>query len=151
MKIFLGADHRGFRLKEQIKNWLIEAGIEFEDLGASDYVPDDDYPDYAFTVCDKVLENQTDFRGVLFCGSGGGMTLAANKVRGIRAAEGNSVDDVIHNRSHNNLNVLIIAADDTNFLSAKNMIQAFMATEFTPESRYQRRIDKITGREHIRG
>jgi RpiB/LacA/LacB family sugar-phosphate isomerase len=146
MKIFLGSDHRGFALKEQVKNWLISSEHDAVDCGNTIHDPDDDFPDYAFLVSDKVI-SEIGSLGILVCGSGGGMTIAANKVKGIRAAEATNVNNVIHNRSHNNINILVLSADDTNFSNCRMMIESFLDTEYSPEARFERRIAKISSRE----
>jgi ribose 5-phosphate isomerase B len=146
MKIYLGSDHRGFNLKEQVKNWLISEGREVVDCGNTVHDPADDFPDFAFLTSDKVA-GETGSRGVLFCGSGGGMTISANKVKGIRAAEATNVNNVIHNVTHNNINILVISADDTNFPDTRKFVEAFIDSEYAPEERFERRIAKMASRE----
>lgn len=160
MKIYLGADHRGFVLKEEIKPWLISKGHEVIDCGNSVYDKEDDFPDFAFVVADHVaagtLKSPT-FQGVysnfpaafgiVLCGSGGGMEIAANKIRGIRASTAITVDEVRHNRKHNNLNILVISSDSTSPEDAKKMIEAFLTIPFEPEERFIRRLKKIEERE----
>ena len=106
--IYLGTDHRGFKLKEKIKEWLSEWGHEFEDLGNTVYDKGDDYPDFASAVARKVTENPRENRGILLCGSGVGMDIAANKFKGVRSALVWSDDEelVKHSRLDDGTNVL---------------------------------------------
>src|SRR3989344_5278018 len=104
MTIFLGADHRGFHLKERLKSWLEARGDSFEDLGATAFDPDDDYVDFAVAVAKKVAEVPEYNRGLLICGSGVGMDIAANKVKGIRATVAWNPDVAKQARSHGDIN-----------------------------------------------
>jgi len=147
MEIILGADHRGFLLKDNVKEWLISEGNSVIDLSGNTHDPQDDFPDIAFGVSDKVAATPGAF-GILFCGSGGGVAIAANKVHGIRAAVGVQPEDVIHNRDHNNINVLAIASDFTSFDEAKALIDVFLKTPFDASvPRFARRLAKISARE----
>ncbi|MCB9813305.1 MAG: RpiB/LacA/LacB family sugar-phosphate isomerase [Pseudomonadales bacterium] len=146
-KIFLGSDHGGFELKEKIKGWLNEWAYEFEDLGASELDPDDDYPKYAFAVAKKVasLENSL---GILACRSGGGMVIAANKVKGIRAEVAYDIRSAIHAKENNNVNVISIPADWTNENEQKQILRSFLATSFSQSQRHIRRIAEISSYEN---
>ena len=143
MKVFLGADHRGFELKEKLKEWLTANGYEVHDLGADRLEPDDDYPDFAVAVAERVAADPLNRRGVLLCGSGGGMDVAANKVRGIRASVAWSVDAAAHARSRDNVNVVSIAADWTPPETAKEVVRVFLETAFGGAERDVRRLGKI--------
>jgi len=162
--IFLGADHGGFVIKEQIKRWLIEElpdQYEVHDLGATDLDPADDYPQFAFAVAQRVAEGQdslSDFSetsallpayGVLFCRSGGGMSIAANKVAGIRAVPVYSVQEAKHAREHNNTHILSVAADWNSVEEIKEIITTFLFTPFSLESRHIARIQQISAFEKI--
>lgn len=142
MKIYIGADHRGFELKAKIKKYLYENNYEFEDLGALNLNPDDDYPVYAELVGKKVQANPDSF-GILLCGSGVGVEVAANKFDEVRAATGNSVDQVKAGRHDDNMNVLVIASDFTDETKAKDLTKAFLETEFGNEKRFNRRLAEI--------
>ena len=144
MKVFLGADHRGFELKEKLKEWLKDTGRAVEDMGASKLDPPDDYPDFAFAVAEKVAENPRENRGVLFCGSGAGMDVAANKVRGIRATVAWSREAAEHVRSHDDVNIISVAADWTLPETAREIVKTFLETPFSREERHVRRLKKIT-------
>ncbi len=157
----IGADHVGLKLKEQLKKYLIKKKIAYEDAGAYSLDKDDDYPDYAEKVAKKVSK-ENDF-GILLCGSGTGMAIAANKIKGIRAAVGYSLDEVILARKHNAINVLClnsidykgiakklktgktlldIKAKSANFNEIIKMIDAFLNTDFEG-GRHERRLLKI--------
>jgi ribose 5-phosphate isomerase B len=142
MKIYLGADHRGYGLKEKIAKWLFEWGYEFNDLGAEHLDPNDDYPVYAEKVAAMVGANQGSL-GILLCGSGVGVEVAANKVDGVRAAIGKSPDQVKAGRSHDDMNVLVLAADYTQEKEANKMLKAFLKTKFAAKSRFKKRLEEI--------
>ena len=108
MKIFIGADHRGYPLKEALEAYLLEKGHTIEDKGAFELNPTDDYPDFAYPVAKAVAEDPSA-RGILLCGSGMGMDVVANKVRGVRATVGYSKDAIHHARAHDDINVITLA------------------------------------------
>lgn len=140
MKIFLGADHRGFPLKEEIKGWLLEWKEEFEDLGNEKLDPVDDFPDYAIKVGEKVVSEKG--LGILLCGSGG-MALTANKFKGIRAAEVWNIKATKHAKAHDDINVLVLPADFVTKDQAKEMIRVWLDTPVKSEEKYIRRLNKI--------
>ena len=141
MKLAIGSDHAGFQLKERLKEALLTQGHTVEDLGtqSTDSV---DYPDYAAQVSREVTEGRAE-RGILVCMTGMGMAIAANKVKGIRAALGVNADEVGFTRKHNNANVLTFGARYTRPEDAIEMAHVFLDTEFEG-GRHQRRIDKIS-------
>jgi ribose 5-phosphate isomerase B len=144
MKIAIGADHAGFALKEELRVRLAAAGLDVEDFGTNS--PDStDYPDYAAAVAGAVSQGRAD-RGILVCYTGIGMSMAANKVRGIRAAVGISADEVQLTRAHNDANVLTLGAKYTSADEAARLIDAFLNTEFEG-GRHARRVGKITSLE----
>lgn len=147
MKVYIGADHRGFHLKEQLKPWLIKEGHEVVDCGNTTYDKGDDFPDFTFSVSDRVAK-EPESRGIIICGSGGGVTIVANKVAGIRCTMGVHVAEVKHNRIHNDINILSIGADHTTEFIAKKLITAFLTTSFDPQERFVRRLEKIKEREN---
>jgi len=142
MIIYLGADHRGFELKNQIKNWLQVAGHQIEDMGAQEHTLHDDYPDYAKSVALKVAENQGS-RGVLICGSGAGVNIVANKIKDIRSVLGFNLEQVKAARNDDNVNIISLASDYTLPDDAKILIDAFLSTAYDPTDNHARRIDKI--------
>ncbi len=146
MKIFIGADHRGFHLKQLLAPWLVKQGHKVVDCGNTTYEPGDDFPDFTFAVADRVAL-EAGSRGIILCGSGGGVTIVANKVAGIRCTMGVHVSEVKHNRSHNDINVLSIGADHTTEFIAKKLIKVFLTTPFDPQERFVRRLGKIGERE----
>jgi ribose 5-phosphate isomerase B len=145
VRVALGADHRGFALKEELKRWLAARGHEIVDFGpaSADRV---DYPDYAFKVADAVVRHQAD-RGILICSTGIGMSIAANKVRGVRAALADSVRLARLSREHNDANVLCLGADFVSAAEARRIVSAWLRTEFAG-GRHSRRVRKLgrTGR-----
>ncbi|MBI2057713.1 MAG: RpiB/LacA/LacB family sugar-phosphate isomerase [Candidatus Yanofskybacteria bacterium] len=142
--IYLGADHRGYELKEKIKQWLADWGYEFEDCGAFEYDKDDDYPDFARVVAEKVHQGSTLMdRGILICGSGIGVCVAANKTKGIRAGTAASPGQVKASVGDEDLNVLCLSSDYVDESIIRNIIKTFLETKFSGEERHKRRIDKI--------
>jgi ribose 5-phosphate isomerase B len=142
MKIFIGADHRGFELKEKIAQWLFEMDHAFWDLGATILDPHDDYTKYAEDVASLVAKTEGS-RGILLCGSGVGVEVVANKFDGIRAGIGESVLQVEAGRNDDDMNVLVIATDFTSEKDAKAMLIAFLETKFSGKARYERRLEEI--------
>jgi ribose 5-phosphate isomerase B len=140
MKIALGSDHAGFELKEKIKHKLQAESITVDDRGTHS-ADSCDYPDYAQAVADEVAAHGADF-GILVCGTGIGMSMAANKVPGIRAARVVSVSDAELSRGHNDANVLTLGARITGDEEAFKIIDKWLATSFAG-GRHGRRVDKI--------
>jgi ribose 5-phosphate isomerase B len=141
MKIAIGADHAGFELKNQLGDVLRQGGHEVCDFGTNSS-DSTDYPDYAVRVGKAVASGAAE-RGVLVCGSGAGMSIAANKVRGVRAALGVSLEEVRLTRAHNNLNILTLGARFTDPAKARELVQAFLETPFDG-GRHERRVAKIS-------
>ena len=139
-KIAIGCDHAGYELKEYLKNYLIENGIEIKDHGT--FSEDStDYPDYAHMVASSVA-NKKVFAGVLICGSGNGISMAANKHSGIRAALCWEVEIAKLARQHNDANILSLPARFISKDSAKEIVKIFLEEEFEG-GRHQRRVSKI--------
>lgn len=141
--LYIGADHRGYNLKEILKTHLKESGFDFEDLGAQELIIDDDYPDYAALVASKVSENPLENRGILICGSGVGVDVVANKFKGIRSALGFNPEQVKASRHDDDTNVLALASDFLNEDSAEEIVKIWLETDFGQDDRYIRRLDKI--------
>lgn len=139
-KIIIGSDHGGFKLKEKIKNYLEELDYEYEDVGTDDD-KSSDYPDFAKKVAEKVAE--TDGRGILICGTGIGMSMAANKVEGIRAVLAYDEFTAKMSREHNNSNVLCLGERTTKEGMAKKIVKIWLETGFSKDERHHRRVDKI--------
>lgn len=140
MKIAIASDHGGFELKDSMVEYIKSLGNEIMDLGtnSADSV---DYPDYAKKVCEEIQQGNSDL-GILICGTGIGMSLAANKFEGIRAACVSDVYSAKMSRNHNNANVLCIGARVIGDEVAKLIIKTFLENEFEA-GRHQRRVDKI--------
>lgn len=145
MKVAIGSDHRGYALKERIAALLRKIGHEAVDLGAESE-ESADYPDYAFRVAEKVASGEVE-RGILVCGSGIGMSIAANKVKGVRAALCRTVDDARMTRMHNDSNVLTLAEKSMEDPEIEELIRVWLDTPFDG-GRHQRRLDKIIGYEN---
>jgi len=144
MRVALGSDHAGFELKERLKAFLDGLRVACDDCGCPSPDPVD-YPDVAVTVARKVVDGKAD-RGILVCGTGIGMAIAANKIAGIRAAPACSVEAVTMGRRHNDLNVLALGGRITPDDAAFAFVRAFLDTPFDG-GRHQRRVDKISALE----
>jgi ribose 5-phosphate isomerase B len=140
MKIAIGADHRGYEFKNKIKSWLQSRRHSVLDCGTNSE-ESCDYPLLAYAVAKAVQQGQAD-RGILFCNSGIGMAIAANKLKGIRAALCHNADSAALSRQHNNANVLVLAASEIGE-NAPQIIEAWLTAEFEG-GRHARRVDQIT-------
>jgi ribose 5-phosphate isomerase B len=143
MIIYIGADHKGFYLKEALKQSLKDDGYEIIDLGDSEEKKDDDYPDFARAVAEKVAGTGGEVRGIVICGSGIGVDVVANKFSGVRSALAISADQVRDGRHDDDVNVLSLAADFTKPEDALGIVKVFLSTPFKKEERYSRRLGKI--------
>jgi len=148
IKIYLGSDHAGFKLKERIKLWLDKEKIFYEDLGNLQLEIDDDYPIYAAKVARAVVKGKS--KGFLFCGSAEGVCIAANKVKGIRAVNPAGVIQTRFAREHEDANILCLAGGGTRkrqpavpLRKAKKMIKTFLNTNFSGAARHKRRLLEI--------
>ncbi|MBI4454190.1 ribose 5-phosphate isomerase B [Candidatus Woesearchaeota archaeon] len=138
----LGSDHGGYKLKESLKKYFDKKGIAYKDFGC--YNEESvDYPDYADKVVKEILKKEYN-RGVLICGTGIGISIRANRYKGIRAAKCNSVFDAEMSRKHNDANILVMGERTTSLPSAKKIFDAWYSTEFEG-GRHQRRVDKLDG------
>ena len=142
MLILIGADHRGFKLKEDLRAYLSGKGYEVADLGNQTLDETDDYTDFAIAVGLAVSRNPAA-RGILACGSGAGMAVTANKFKNVRASLGFSTDQIFDARSDDDLNVLVLAANFTSSAEARKITDVFLATPFQEEERHHRRLEKI--------
>jgi ribose 5-phosphate isomerase B len=140
VRIAIGSDHAGYQLKEAIKARLLASGTEVDDVGTTSEASVD-YPDYAADVARRVAAGASD-RGILICGTGIGMAMAANKVNGIRAASVIDLESARLGREHNDANVLALGARITATELALDIVQTFLDTPFAG-GRHQRRIDKV--------
>ena len=162
--IFIGADHRGYNLKEVLKIYLKELSLECEDLGAKKFNPEDDYPDFVIPVAKAVAGNPLA-RGIIIGGSGQGEAICANKFSGVRAVvfngnpkeekgeslnpkKGLPLDEIILSREHNDANILSLGARFLNFDETKEAVSKWLATPFSKEERHIRRLSKIENLRH---
>ena len=143
MKVVIGSDHGGYLLKEELKKALQELSIEYEDYGVDNNNVSVDYPDIAQVVCNKIIGNKAD-KAILICGTGIGMSIAANKINGIRAALCNDV----FSAEHNNANVLCLGERVIGAGLAKMILINWLNTEFTA-GRHEKRVDKLTSLEEV--
>jgi len=145
MKIGIISDHRGYELRKEIINELKD--YELVDLGTEETDSEVvDYPDYAFLLGEQLTRGEFDF-GIAICGSGIGISIALNKVQGIRSAKVDSINDVIATRSDNDANVIAFSAE-TSLTQAVEYIKTFINTPFSGLERHRRRINKITSYEN---
>ena len=140
MRIAIGSDHAGYRLKETIKSSLLDSGHAVEDAGTGSEASVD-YPDFAAAVARRVVSGAVD-RGILICGTGIGMAMAANKVDGARAASVGDLESARLSREHNDANILTLGARITQPDLALAIVRVFLETPFLG-GRHQRRVDKI--------
>ncbi len=139
-KIFLSSDHGGFELKEKVKNFLINNNIHLEDLGCKSLEPVD-YPDYA-KILSKRLKKENKSIGILFCGTGIGISMAANRFSHVRAALCTSVEMASKSRKHNDANVLVLGGRILEEKLALEIVNEFLYTNFEA-GRHSLRVDKI--------
>lgn len=144
--LYLTSDHGGFKLKQTIADYLKQNKIPFEDVGPHELVPTDDFPDYAILAGKKVAENPAN-RGIFICWTGQGMCIAANKIKGLRAIVGYSIDSAEWGRLHNDANVICLAGKVLSEDHANAIIQKFLDTNFENAERLVRRNEKINNLE----
>lgn len=143
MRIYIGADHRGFELKEEIKGWLVENGYEVEDIGNFAFDPEDDYVDFALKVAESIEGGEGIARGILLCGSGHGVDIVANRFTHVRAILGFNDQVTIQGREHEDANVLILPAEWTTSEEAIKRVELFLQTEKSEAIRHVRRRARI--------
>lgn len=141
MRIAVGSDHAGYPLKEHLASWLAESGHAVYDLGAHSADPVD-YPDFAAAVAQAVLDGRAD-RGIIVCGSGAGAAIAANKLKGIRAAVAHDTYTAHQMVEHDDVNVLSLGARVVGQALAEDLVRTFIEAKFTRDERHVRRLDKI--------
>jgi len=142
MKIFLASDHRGFEQKEIVFSWLKEAGFEVQDLGNDHFDPQDDFVDFASLAGHEVAKDDKA-KAVIFCGSGAGVNIAANKIKGVRASLAWTPSQAEAARGDDDLNTLVIAADFLEVETTLQLVEVFLQTKFKGEERHVRRLGKI--------
>jgi ribose 5-phosphate isomerase B len=139
--LYIASDHAGFQLKEEIDEYLESLGYKFEDLGAYEMDPHDDYPDFALAVAKKVVE--TGGNGILICGTGQGVCLAANKVKGIIAVQAHDEFTARAAKEHLDSNILCLGGRVLDAETAKKIVKIWLETDFSGEERHERRLEKV--------
>ena len=152
MKIYIGTDHAGFEMKEELKPFLEELGHEVIDQGASEYNENDDYPDFIIPVAQAVSSDK-EAKGIILGGTGQGEAIAANRINGVRAVVFNGQyephggrivpDEIIMSREHNDANIISLGARFLTADEAKRAITKWLATPFSEDERHVRRLQKI--------
>lgn len=147
--IYIASDHAGFKLKKEITSFLKKSNIKFIDIGPHIYDESDDYPDFIIPAAQKVAKSQEN-KGIILGGSGQGEAIAANKVKGIRAAVfyGGSKKIVSLSKTHNNANILSLGARFINSKDCIKIIKLWLETDFSKDKRHERRINKINNFEN---
>ncbi len=141
--IYISSDHAGFELKEKIKDFLENKEINLKDLGPKEYIENDDYPDYAIPLAQKVVDDD-NARGILICGNGVGVCIAANKVKGARAGIACNSWMAKTMREDDNTNIICLPARDIKQQEAAEIIETWMETSFSSAKRHKRRLKKIS-------
>jgi ribose 5-phosphate isomerase B len=142
VKVAIGADHGGFKLKEELKELLNTTGKQVIDVGAHRYNPDDDFPDIAIAVARQVADGKAE-RGIIICGSGVGACVTANKIKGIRASVCHDLYSASQGVEHDDMNVLCLGGRIIEPELAKDLVYAFLKASYINEGKYKRRVDKI--------
>ncbi|KXK08453.1 MAG: Ribose-5-phosphate isomerase B [Microgenomates bacterium OLB22] len=142
MKVFIGADHRGFEYKGELVSWLSSQGHEVVDEGADTFMQDDDYTSYAAAVA-KSVRRDPSARGVLLCGSGVGVSIMANRMKGVRCALGFQEEQVRHAVTNDHANVLAVASEFTTLEQVQRLCEVFLSTDYTMDPRYIRRTEAL--------
>lgn len=145
--IYIGSDHAGFEVKEAVKDYLASIGMLYKDMGPYEFIKEDDYPLFAFDVAEAAAREPFSL-GILICSSGVGMTIAANKVKGARAACIQSVEAARLAKEHNNCNVLVLDKLTFNEKIDFEIIKTFIFTGFSQEERHIRRLKQISDYEN---
>lgn len=146
MRIALGADHAGYDLKEVIAKQLHAADHELIDVGAYSFDPQDDYPDFALAVAEKVRQGEAA-RGIIICGSGVGACIAANKLKGVRAALCHDTYSAHQGVEHDDVNVLCLGGRIIGLSLAEELVAAFLEARYQEKERYARRLRKVLAAE----
>jgi ribose 5-phosphate isomerase B len=139
--VYIGADHAGFKLKQELKRFVAQQGYKVMDVGAFELDPKDDYPKYAYNAAKEVSKGKG--LGILVCGSAEGICIAANKVKGIRAVPVWTLRNARLSREHNDANILCLSGWELSLQSAKKIVKVWLETEFSGAERHKRRIEEI--------
>ncbi|OHA01787.1 MAG: hypothetical protein A3H71_02085 [Candidatus Sungbacteria bacterium RIFCSPLOWO2_02_FULL_48_13b] len=141
--LYIGADHRGFAMKEAVKSWFLEHGEAMSDVGAHELDVADDYPDFAIEAAKLVSQNPEGTKAILICGSGHGMDMVANKYKGVRAALCFNISVAKQSREHENANVLVLPSDWLHESEAIEIAKVWLDTPFGKVERNERRLGEI--------
>lgn len=144
MKISIGADHAGYDMKQQLIEHIRKLGHQVHDVGTFEPGKPDDYPDYAVLVAQDIRSGAAE-RGILVCGSGVGVSVAANKFKGIRAAMCHDHYSAHQGVEHDDMNVLVLGARIIGQMTAEDATEAFLKAQFSGEERHLRRLNKVKG------
>ena len=142
MRIAIGADHGGFAMKNELAGQLKTSGYDVIDLGAHVYDAGDDYPDFARRVAEAIAHGEAE-QGIVVCGSGVGASIAANKIRGVRAAVCHDTYSARQGVEHDDMNVLCLGARVVGVELARELVAAFVGARFSGEERHMRRLSKV--------
>ena len=145
--IYISSDHGGFALKQELVKFLHQKNIDVTDLGPSELNMDDDYPDYVFPLAHKVAADPIENKGILICRNGVGVSMLANKVKGIRVALSWNPKHAISSRNDDNTNILALPSDYIDVETAKEILEKWLETKFSGEMRHKRRLEKIASLE----
>mgnify|MGYP001593086446 CR=1 FL=1 len=145
-KVYIASDHGGFLIKSKVISFLKQKGYTVEDVGPSTLDPDDDYPDYAIPMAKKVAGDKNSL-GIVACRNGQGVCIASNKVKGIRAVTGFSSQQAETTRKDDNANILCLPADYLSESEIKNIVSAWLGTDFSNAARHKRRLRKVSSLE----
>ena len=143
MAIYIGADHRGVDLKQQLVTFLKELGEDVIDVGNNDSDAEDDYPDVARCVAEPVSKDPDKTKGIVLCGSGVGVNIAVNKHHHVRSGVCMNTEQAESARMHDDINILALAADFVDQETAQQIVKVFLNTEFSGKERHKRRIEKL--------
>lgn len=142
MKIFIGADHNGYELKEKLEEYLKAKGYEVVDKGDDELKPDDDFPTYAAQVASEIVGDE-DAKGILLCGSGQGVCMAANRYKGVRASLVWDQDEAHSSRNDDDANIICLPAKKLQLEQAKQLVDTWLETPFAAAPRFVRRIKQL--------
>ena len=142
MRIAIGADHGGYALKQELTDFLSSLGHRVEDVGAHALEPTDDYPDITAVVAERVASDEAE-RGIMICGSGVGASVAANKVKGVRASVCHDTYSAHQGVEHDDVNLVCIGAWIIGIAVAKEVLEAFVNAEFSTDPDFRRRVEKL--------
>lgn len=142
MKIYLASDHGGYELRKGLAQYLQEKNYVIQDMGNQEHNPEDDYPDFILPLAEEVANNPGS-TGIILGRSGNGEAIAANKVKGIKAAVCLTEEMAVKARQHNDANILSLGADYLDLEKAKKIVDVFLGTPFSKEEKHKRRVEKI--------